>query len=153
MSDRLQDIYNYLLLSITEERAIATAGQPTVAQFAAIRAAGYEVVINLALDSSDRALAGEAAIVQALGMTHIHIPVLWEQPTPEDFHRFVTALQTHADQSVFVHCALNMRVSAFMYLYRRLYTPCSATTAQVDLQRIWTPNPQWQAFIQQMLAQ
>ncbi len=36
-----------------------TGGQPTESQFQAIRAAGFEAVINLALPTSDHALANE----------------------------------------------------------------------------------------------
>src|SRR2546423_4659420 len=47
---------------------VGTAGQPTEDQFRAIRAAGFEVVINLALPTSDNALADEGSIVSGLGM-------------------------------------------------------------------------------------
>ena len=65
-------IPNFLQLSET----VATAGQPTEAQITAIQAAGYRVVINLALPTSTNALPNEQALVEALGMTYIHIPVL-----------------------------------------------------------------------------
>jgi protein tyrosine phosphatase (PTP) superfamily phosphohydrolase (DUF442 family) len=56
-----------------------------------------------------------------------------------------------ATQPVFVHCAANMRVSAFMYLYRLIYEGMSDEQAKSDLQKIWTPNDTWQAFIQQAI--
>jgi len=52
---------------------------------------------------------------------------------------------------VFVHCAANMRVSAFMYLYRLIHERLSDEQAKSDLHRIWTPNDTWQAFIQQVI--
>jgi protein tyrosine phosphatase (PTP) superfamily phosphohydrolase (DUF442 family) len=144
MGNDLAAIYHFLQLSPT----IATAGQPTVEQFPAIQAAGYQVVINLALSASVNAIPDEAAIVQGLGMAYIHIPVLWDQPTVENFQQFAEQLQAHRDDQVFVHCAANMRVSAFMYLYRRLYEGLDATAAAEDLHKIWMPNETWQSFMQ-----
>ena len=46
----------------------ATSGQPTAAQLMAIKAAGYDVVVNLALPDSPNALSGEAELVAALGL-------------------------------------------------------------------------------------
>ncbi len=94
---------------------LATAGQPTIEQFSAIKNAGYDLVINLALPSSEGAVPSEREIVEALGMKYIHIPVDWDNPTIADFNQFSTVMQAHSDQSIFVHCAKNMRVSAFVY--------------------------------------
>lgn len=137
-------------LPISEQ--LATAGQPTEDQFAAIAEAGYEVVINLALPTSDHALAHEPALVESLGLSYIAIPVVWEQPSQVDLARFFAAIAAHAGQKTFVHCAANMRVSAFVYLYRRLQLGVSEAEAQQDLHRIWQPNPIWQQFIEQAIS-
>jgi hypothetical protein len=49
MLPNLAGILHFLPISAR----IGTAGQPTAAQFALIREAGYDVVINLALPTSD----------------------------------------------------------------------------------------------------
>lgn len=146
----LSEITNFLPIS----EAIATAGQPTEAQFSDIQAAGYSTVINLAMPTSDNALPNERAIVEGLGMTYVHIPVVWEQPTGDDCDRFFTVMEQATqlpDQKVLVHCALNMRVSAFVYLYRRRLGVSDAI-AQADVAKIWQPNPTWQAFMDARLA-
>ena len=143
----IEEIYNYLKVS----DSIATAGQPTEAQFSAIKASGYPVVINLALPESSNALANEQAIVESLGMQYVHIPVAWENPTLEDISRFFSVLDANQDNPVFVHCAANMRVSAFMYLYRLIRDRISEEQAKQDLHRIWTPNETWQTFIHQVI--
>ncbi len=130
---------------------LGTAGQPTAEQFKAVAEAGYTVVINLALSTSDHAIPNEAELVKSLGMTHFHIPVVWEAPTPVDLEIFFKVMQRNRHLKVFVHCALNMRVSAFVYLYRVLCLKENEPTAQADLHRIWQPNPTWQAFIDQIL--
>jgi hypothetical protein len=52
-----------------------------------------------------------------------------------------------AARKVFVHCALNMRVSAFMYLYRTVREGVNPDAAERDLHRLWEPNGTWQRFL------
>ncbi|PSN12397.1 phosphatase [filamentous cyanobacterium CCT1] len=143
------DIRNYLAIAPN----LATAGQPTAEQFEALAQAGYTVVINLALSTSDNAIPNEAELVKSLGMTHFHIPVVWEAPTPTDLEIFFKVMERNRDYKTLVHCALNMRVSAFVYLYRVLRLGVEEPVALADLHRIWQPNPTWQALIDEMLAQ
>ena len=144
---KIEDIYNFLKLS----DSVATSGQPTEAQFAAIKASGYQVVVNLALTSSPNALPNEKEIVESLGMQYVHIPVIWENPTLDNLARFFNIVEANADKPVFVHCAANMRVSAFAYLYRRLRESINDEQAKQDLHQIWIPNEIWQKFIQQVI--
>ncbi|WNZ48328.1 protein tyrosine phosphatase family protein [Leptolyngbya boryana CZ1] len=127
---------------------LATAGQPTIAQFQTIQEAGYTIVINLAVPTSEGAIAQEREIVEALGMQYFHIPVIWDQPTIADFEQFSNIMQHSQHESVFVHCAKNMRVSAFVYLYRKLHEHLSEEQAKADLLKIWHPNETWQKFIE-----
>ena len=147
-SDRLAEIINFLQIS----NNLATAGQPTIKQFRAIADAGYETVINLALQTSDGAIANEAQLVQSLGMEYIAIPVNWESPTMTDLDKFLQAMEQRHQQKIFVHCAKNMRVSAFVYLYRRLLLNCDREQAIADLHKIWQPNETWQKFIDAKLT-
>ncbi|MEZ4869077.1 MAG: protein tyrosine phosphatase family protein [Caldilineaceae bacterium] len=145
----LAEIRAFLQLS----NRVATSGQPTAEQFAAVKDAGYEIVVNLALATSPDALADEEAIVTQQGLDYTHIPVIWEAPQAADFAQFMATMQAHQDQKVFVHCIANKRVSAFMYLYRRYTNTVEPERAWQDLQRIWTPNEVWQQFIEQMTRQ
>ncbi len=131
---------------------IGTAGQPTAAQFALIREAGYDVVINLALPTSDNALADEGSLVAGLGMTYVHIPVNFSQPTAADFEAFAGVLDAFRSRRVFVHCAMNMRVSAFVFVYRVLRGEATRTEAWHDLKAIWEPDPTWARFIEERLS-
>ncbi len=143
----MEDIYNFLNLS----DSIATSGQPTKEQFSAIKDSGYQIVINLALPTSTNALPDEKQIVEALGMQYFHIPVLWENPKIEDVEQFFNVMEANSDRKRFVHCAANMRVSAFMYLYHRLRERMSNEEAQKDLHQIWVPNEVWQKFIDRVI--
>jgi protein tyrosine phosphatase (PTP) superfamily phosphohydrolase (DUF442 family) len=141
--DKIADIVNFLQLS----DRLATAGQPTIDQYPAIAAAGYQVVINLALIDSPSALVDELTIASNLGLEYIHLPVIWTEPTLADFQEFMNIMAKYSTQTVFVHCAANKRVSAFLYLYRQLVEGIDELTAYQDLVKIWIPNPIWQDFI------
>jgi protein tyrosine phosphatase (PTP) superfamily phosphohydrolase (DUF442 family) len=138
---------SYLAISPT----LGTAGQPTPEQIAAIRAAGYEVVVNLAVPESPNALPNEEELVTAQGMAYVHIPVVWEAPTAEDLDRFFAVMDRNRGRRVFIHCALNMRVSCFVFLYRVLRLGVPADAAWQDVLAIWEPNPVWQQFVDDAL--
>jgi uncharacterized protein (TIGR01244 family) len=144
----LANIYN--MLSLTDN--LGTSGQPTSAQLAAIKEAGYEVVINLATGTTPRDLPNEADVVAAQGMEYIHIPVVWGNPTEADLARFFEVMDATQDKKRFVHCIANMRVSAFMFLYRVLRQGMPLEEARVTMSQIWQPNPIWQKFIEAELA-
>ncbi len=140
----LENIYNYLKISDN----IATSGQPSIEEFSYIKRAGYQVVVNLALIDSSNAIPNEKEIVETLGMQYFHIPVIWENPTPDKLHEFIQVMKANAEKKIFVHCAANKRVSAFIYLYRRLNYGISDEEAKKDLDKIWVPNQIWQEFMQ-----
>jgi protein tyrosine phosphatase (PTP) superfamily phosphohydrolase (DUF442 family) len=143
----IDEIGNYLSLD-----RIGTAGQPTGEQFAAIQAAGYRVVINLALPTSINALPDEADRVTALGITYVHIPVIWESPTLQDLEEFFAVMERYREEKVFVHCALNMRVSAFIFLYRVIRLGVPPDEARGALLQIWQPDEVWRRFVDQALS-
>jgi uncharacterized protein (TIGR01244 family) len=145
----LERIYNFIQLS--EE--IATSGQPTAEQLKNIAQAGFEIVINLGLTGTDYALADEEGWVRQLGMSYIHVPVLWEAPTRENLEAFFSVLEEHKSKRIFVHCAANMRVSVFMALYRILRLGWTCERAFEDVRKIWEPDGQWSAFIEDILGQ
>lgn len=130
---------------------LATSGQPTREQFAEIAVAGYEVVINLAVPSSTGAIVDEADVVSGHGMEYIPIPVVWEKPTREDLLRFFEVMEAKQEFKIYLHCAANMRVSAFLFLYRVLRLGMSEKEAERDLHRIWRPEGWWEAFIEDNL--
>ena len=124
-----------------------TSGQLSAADIDALPALGVETVINLALPSASNALPGEAERVTALGLNYVHIPVPWERPEVRHFNRFAGVLSAWAPRPTWVHCARNMRVSAFVYLYRRLVLGEPESVARFPMDRIWQPNAVWQDWI------
>jgi protein tyrosine phosphatase (PTP) superfamily phosphohydrolase (DUF442 family) len=146
-STRLEEVLNFLEISDT----IGTAGQPIPSQFSAIKAAGYDVVVNLAMPDSANALPNEQQLVSGQGMLYVHIPVVWERPTAQNLEQFFDVMARCRGKRVFVHCAMNMRVSVFVYLYRVIWLGDSQDSARVDLLQIWQPNATWQRFLDDSL--
>ena len=126
---------------------VTTSGQPTEVELALIAALGVRHVINLGLHTHQQALPDEAASVAALGMSYIHLPVEFQNPTEADFAAFCATLDKTADAPVHVHCIVNHRVSAFFYRYRRDVLGWDEADARTEMERIWRPNLVWAEFI------
>ena len=116
----MNDVINFFQITDT----IGTGGQPSVSQLYDIAQNGYDVVINLATHNSENAIENEGSIVASLGMTYIHIPVPFEAPTPEHLRKFFGFMNGLSEEKIFVHCAVNARVSAFVFKYLRLVSFC-----------------------------
>jgi protein tyrosine phosphatase (PTP) superfamily phosphohydrolase (DUF442 family) len=136
----IQDFYDLSPLALT-------SGQPTAEEFQSIKDAGCELVINLAQINESSGLIGEDTLVKGLGMDYIPIPVIWTQPLPVDLEAFFEAMRQNNGRKIYVHCIRNMRVSAFIFLYRVLQLGVEEKDARLDLRMIWDPNEIWSAFI------
>ncbi len=141
----VEEIYNFRPLT----ESLLTGGMPTAGQLADVAEAGVQVVINLAIPDSDRALEGEQSLVESLGMKYVGIPVQWDAPTRRDLDEFMDAMDAHAGQKLFVHCQANYRATGFVMLYRVLRLGWRPENAFKDLLAIWDPEdyPVWKQFI------
>src|SRR3954466_3988528 len=93
-------IYNWRRL----DDRVTTSGQPTEQKLADIHALGVRHIVNLGLHSHEKALPDEAASVSRLGMTYIHIPVDFHNPTDRDFDQFCSVMEQLKEVPVHVHC-------------------------------------------------
>lgn len=127
---------------------IGTAGHPKPEDFSAIAAAGYQVVINLAMHDADDAIAEEGKLVSAAGMAYFHLPVPWEAPTADHLKTFIGIMDALSDKQVLVHCQVNARVSAFMLKYLT-FKGVSEADATTPLMEKWKPqmDETWKAFL------
>ena len=145
----LYSIAAYVPLSDT----LATAGQPTEAQLAAVAAAGFQVVINLALhDDPSYSLNDEAATVSALGMQYVHLPVQFSSQRLETLAAFSAAMDAASERKVLVHCRHNKRVPVFIALHRILRQGWPEQEAFAAMRAVWQPDATWQRFIDDALA-
>jgi protein tyrosine phosphatase (PTP) superfamily phosphohydrolase (DUF442 family) len=146
----VQDVYNFRQAA----PELATSGQPTEEQLGAIAAAGYKVVVNLALHDDQRySLRDEATSVRALGLDYVHIPVQFGAPTEGDLVAFFDAMDRNSSRRVWIHCAANMRVTAFVGLYRVLRLGWVEEDAFSLMHTVWKPDQVWSAFITSQLVE
>jgi protein tyrosine phosphatase (PTP) superfamily phosphohydrolase (DUF442 family) len=147
----LEDIYHYLPLT----DKLLTGGMPTADQLANAAKSSVQVVINLAMPDSERALPNEAALVESLGMHYIGIPVQWDHPTRRNLDEFMAAMDANKNARVLVHCQANYRVTGFVALYRVLRLGWQPNAAFQDLRRIWNPDdyPVWKRFLNENLSE
>ncbi len=141
----IEDLRNYLRLSDT----LISGGMPTAGQLEDAARTGVQVVINLAIPTSEKALPNESGLVEALGMKYISIPVEWEHPTRNDLEHFMKAMDDHREDKLLVHCQANYRASAFIALYRVHRLGWKLEAALTDVKQIWNPAeyPVWEKFI------
>lgn len=142
-SASLDDIFNYLPIN----DRISTSGQPTEKQFELVKSHGFENVINLAPGGGENSLKDEAGTLSNLGINYVHIPVDFARPGDDDFEKFKNEMQRLSEEKVWVHCAANMRVSAFIYRYRCTVLEEQPDEAKKALSKIWEPLGVWKRFI------
>jgi protein tyrosine phosphatase (PTP) superfamily phosphohydrolase (DUF442 family) len=124
-----------------------TSGQLSERDIDELPGLGINAVVNLALPSSSNALPGEAELVTGKGICYFQIPVVWEKPELDQLSLFFDLLDSLKGKKVWVHCAMNMRVSVFIYLYRKLRLNEDETSASYPMRQVWQPNDIWQLFI------
>lgn len=146
---QLSDIVNYREYSTR----LSSSGQPTEAQFPALREAGFERVVFLAFTDHEGSVPHEDRLVKQLGMDYIQIPVDWEAPSRGDFLAFAGVMRGAATKKTLVHCQVNFRASSFSFLYRVLYEDVDMAQAKDDLDSVWVPDATWQQFIFDILEE
>ncbi|MGL5046954.1 MAG: protein tyrosine phosphatase family protein [Shewanella sp.] len=127
---------------------LLTSGLPSEQQFAQLKQAGVDVVINLMPNSSKDAHLDERKLVTQAGMDYVYIPVDWQNPKVEEVEAFFTAMDQHKGKNVLVHCLANYRASAFAYLYQL------KQGQKPEIEKTMAPwngelpkYPQWQALL------
>lgn len=131
---------------------LCSSAQPSAEQLSELAATGVKHVINLALPTSDNAVSDEAARLTVQGINYVQLPVIWESPQPEQFTLFAQILWAMRDEPVLVHCACNMRASAFVFLYRVLHESVPLHEAAAVMHAVWRPEGVWHEFITMQLA-
>lgn len=127
---------------------LASAGNITLDQYEYINAYGFKHVINL-LPGNQLA---EKNKVQSYGMSYTQIPVDFRNPTVDDFEKFKTKMQSLKGEKIFVHCAANMRASAFIFSYRVSQLAVEKSIAKKHMDKVWAPAKQWNDFIRSVLT-
>lgn len=148
-ADDVSDISNYREYS----PQFSSSGQPTAKQLKAVSEEGFKRVIYLAFSDNHTAIETEDRVVKKLGMDYVHIPVDFENPTLENFEDFAAVINRDKQKRTLLHCQINLRASAFSFLYRVIYAGVPMAEAKEDLDAIWVPDKVWYRFIVNVLNQ
>ena len=144
---RMPAIINFLRIN----ESLGTAGQPQAAHFPVLAKAGYNTVINLAMPSSPNYLDDEMQLCAQNGLRYMPLPVEWKNPTEKNLLDFFALMEAQSSHKIFVHCAMNKRVSSFVFLYRVIKLGENLEVASQDLHQIWMPDETWNRFQTEML--
>jgi len=145
-SESLNSIYNYLLV----DDRFHTSGQPTAKQLKTITKSGFKTVINLAPGSAENAIKEEREILEKAGLRYLHIPVNFVAPAESDYQIFCKEMFSLKPAETWIHCAANMRVSAFMFRYQCEHLNREIGSAKEDLGEIWQPFRAWKKFVRKV---
>lgn len=137
---------------VTWRPGLVSAAQPSAAWLEKVKEAKYDVVLNLAPPQSHGSIANEGAIVGTRGAVYVNIPVDFLRPSAEDFRFFSDVVRANAGRNVFVHCQVNLRGSAFSFLYRVIHEGAEPREALAKLTGVWSPDAVWKRFIEETLA-
>ena len=129
---------------------IGTSGQPSKYDFGGFADSCVTTVVNLAMHDSENALDNEGSVVAALGMAYIHFPIPFEAPSAGQLRKFIALMEALEGEKVHVHCAVNARVSAFMFKYLTLTKGVEEAEATTPLLNRWKQqmDETWQRFLQ-----
>lgn len=122
---------------------VHSSGQPRIEQFQLIADAGVATVINLLPASHPEALKNEATIVSDLGMDYLSIEVPFDQPRRAHWNHFTQLMQQLAGSKVWVHCLLNYRASAFLFLYLQQVQGMTEWQARQQVFSDWNADTIW----------
>ena len=128
-------------------KQIASSGMLKLEDYSLIKQYGFKHVINLLPGNQLK----EKSHVKSLGMTYKQIKVDWMKPTLKNFKTFVKLMKSYGTDKIYIHCAVNMRASSFVYLYRVTQLAEQKKAAKVDLDFVWYPEDQWKDYIENTL--
>lgn len=129
---------------------LATSGRLLPGAPEALKAAGFEVVIDLR-GAEEPGQPEERALVEAAGLRYVSAPV---KGTPDraDFAPFSAALAAERGRKVLVHCASNKRASAMVMVHRVTREGVAEADARRDMDAVWQPRQGWKDHLAGLIA-
>lgn len=139
----MNKIINYIKIN----KNIHTSGQPTALEFEEVKNQGIDTIINLVAHNSEGKLENEDEIISSLNMNYFHIPVDFENPSYENLKDFISLLSSQEYKNVLIHCILNYRVSAFMYVFHKYVLKTPFDEIDLSIFKKWQPSDKWQKLM------
>ena len=131
---------------------LVTSGQPSAKALSSLAAQGFEAVIYLAPPTVSDAVRDEALIVGKQGLLFVNIPIKFDNPTEQDFEAFTSVLSALSARKVLVHCQINLRASAMVFLHRVISGKEDPRLAYESVAKVWSPDSRWKKLMQGLLV-
>jgi uncharacterized protein (TIGR01244 family) len=142
------DIREFLQVTLD----FCTGGQPRLEQFAALKARGVKVVLNLRTPGEHRADA-ERLAVEAAGLRYMNIPVVYTAPRNEQVDEFLKITDDPANRPIFIHCTAAIRVGAFWLIRRVVRDKWTWDAALAEARKVGLVNaPHLEEFAKAYIA-
>ncbi len=126
-----------------ETPLLSTAGQPTAEHFDWLKAEGYEAIINISTPTAKNFVSDEPRLVMEKGMAYVHVPVDCSALAPDHYRLVSGVLKSVAGKKVLLHCAGNVKASAFAHIFRVKELGHDPEALRTELrQREWH-EPKW----------
>jgi protein tyrosine phosphatase (PTP) superfamily phosphohydrolase (DUF442 family) len=139
-------IYNFFQYS----PALASGAQPTPEQIQALKAEGYEAVVNISPISARNALINEANLVEQLQMDYVHFPIDCSNLRPLHFNTFRGIMNGLEGKKTFVHCGGNIKSSNLLHMYHVIEKGIDEKQSLQTLLKIQKPEAKWFAYFKAM---
>ncbi|MFO1309432.1 MAG: protein tyrosine phosphatase family protein [Burkholderiales bacterium] len=133
--------------------SLVTSGQPTADALADLKALGFDAVIYLAPPTVSDAVRDEPLIVARQGLVFVNIPIRFDDPSDADVDTFAAVLRALGPRKVLVHCQVNFRASALVFLYRTTVLGEAPRAAYEALSGVWVPHGAWRKLIDRRLRE
>lgn len=139
----IRKLKNYVPIS----EKLHTCGQITGESLDVLKKEGVKAIISVNAEEFG-AIENLKRQAQGQGISFVNVPVSWEKPTIASLEDFFEAMDKYKEVELLVHCQLNWRASAFVYLYRTIRLKEPKKEAAKALKKIWNPEKYeaWDAF-------
>ncbi|MDJ0712484.1 MAG: protein tyrosine phosphatase family protein [Woeseiaceae bacterium] len=103
--------------------------------------------VTLVIDLRDEPPEAYEAQLAEAGIEWVNVPVVWKEPTLDNFAEFSQVMSENQEENILVQCQANYRASAMTYAYRVTEGRVPEAEARKDMEVIWTPEGDWEAYI------
>ena len=103
--------------------------------------------VTLVIDLRDEPPQAHRERLAEAGIQWVNVPVVWDEPTVENFAEFSRLMSENQEENIFVQCQANYRASAMTYAYRVTQGGVPEAEARKDLEVVWTPEGVWKALV------
>lgn len=139
----LEDLKNYVAFS----EQLHSCGTINTRDLQTLKTKGIESIISLIDENPSQTILLKRK-AEEMGLNFIHVPVSWKKPNLSSLARFFSAMESAAQTKLLVHCRVNWRASAFVYLYQVYVQKVNEAEARAVLLSVWNPwkNKTWTQF-------